>query len=77
MLAGEKHRATPVAPIGIGMALFIGEMVSVFFTGGALNPARAFGPSAITWQFKSDHWIYCKFPLLGLEVICAVLFHVL
>jgi aquaporin related protein len=26
MLAAEKHRATPVAPLGIGLALFIAEL---------------------------------------------------
>lgn len=27
MLAKEKHRATHMAPIGIGLALFVGELV--------------------------------------------------
>lgn len=34
MLAKEKHRATFMAPIGIGMALFVAELVGVFYTGG-------------------------------------------
>src|ERR1700761_2026451 len=34
MLAKEKHRATFVAPIGIGLALFIAQLVGVFYTGG-------------------------------------------
>jgi len=34
MLAKEKHKATHLAPIGIGIALFIAELVGVFFTGG-------------------------------------------
>ena len=33
MLAKEKHKATYMAPIGIGVALFIAELVGVFFTG--------------------------------------------
>lgn len=40
MLAKEKHRATYMAPVGIGLALFVAELVGVFFTGGSLNPAR-------------------------------------
>ena len=32
MLAKEKHKATHLAPIGIGIALFIAELVGVFFT---------------------------------------------
>ena len=30
MLAAEKHRATFVAPIGIGLALFIGHLVGQY-----------------------------------------------
>lgn len=54
MLAKEKHRATYMAPIGIGMALFIAELVGVFYTGGSLNPARSFGPCAITRTWDSE-----------------------
>lgn len=60
MLAKEKHKATFMAPIGIGMALFIAELVGVYYTGGSLNPARSFGPCVVTGHFDSEHWIYCK-----------------
>lgn len=65
MLAAEKHRATFIAPVGIGLALFIAEMVGVQFTGGSLNPARSFGPCVVTTTFDSEHWIYWVGPLLG------------
>jgi aquaporin related protein len=35
MLAAEKHKATFIAPIGIGLALFVAELSGVYFTGGA------------------------------------------
>lgn len=57
MLAKEKHRATFIAPVGIGLALFIAELVGVQFTGGSLNPARSFGPCVVTLTFDNDHWI--------------------
>jgi aquaporin rerated protein, other eukaryote len=60
MLAKEKHRATFIAPVGIGLALFIAELVGVQFTGGSLNPARSFGPCVVTATFDQEHWIYCK-----------------
>jgi aquaporin rerated protein, other eukaryote len=60
MLAKEKHKATYMAPIGIGLALFVAELVGVFFTGGSLNPARSLGPCVATGQFDNEHWIYCK-----------------
>ena len=70
MLAKEKHKATFIAPVGIGLALFIAEMVGVFYTGGSLNPARSFGPCVVTGIFDHDHWIYCKSPSISLQEIC-------
>lgn len=57
MLAAEKHKGTFLAPIGIGLALFVAELGSVMFTGGSLNPARSFGPDVVLGQFDNYH---CK-----------------
>lgn len=38
LLAVEKHKATFIAPLGIGLALMIGELAGVFFSGGKLSP---------------------------------------
>ncbi|KAJ0108405.1 hypothetical protein J7T55_005382 [Diaporthe amygdali] len=65
MLAAEKHRATFIAPVGIGLALFIAEMSGVYYTGGSLNPARSLGPCVIAASFPSEHWIYWVGPFLG------------
>lgn len=40
MLAAEKHKGTFIAPIGIGLALFVCELSGVFFTGGMRESAR-------------------------------------
>jgi len=64
-LAAEKHKATFLAPIGIGLALFIAEMAGVFYTGGSLNPARSFGPAVVIGTWPGYHWIYWIGPLLG------------
>jgi len=64
MLAAEKQKATFLAPIGIGLALFVAEMCGVFYTGGSLNPARSFGPAVVT-SFQPEHWIYWLGPFLG------------
>ena len=74
MLAAEKHKATFIAPIGIGLALFVSELagmclprtnnqrfltfLGVYYTGGSLNPARSFGPCVANKSFPSEHWIY-------------------
>ncbi|PQE07501.1 MIP family channel protein [Rutstroemia sp. NJR-2017a WRK4] len=65
MLAKEKHKATFIAPVGIGLALFIAEMVGVFYTGGSLNPARSFGPCVVSGDFDKEHWIYWIGPIVG------------
>nr|POE62506.1 aquaporin-1 [Quercus suber] len=65
MLAAEKHKGTFLAPVGIGLSLFIAEMSGVYFTGGSLNPARSFGPCVVTHIFPGYHWIYWLGPALG------------
>ena len=42
MLAAEKHKGTFLAPIGIGLALFIAELAGVYFTGGELPLNRTY-----------------------------------
>ncbi|KAI0181335.1 aquaporin-like protein [Hypoxylon sp. FL1284] len=65
MLAAEKHRGTFIAPIGIGLSLFIAELVGVFYTGGSVNPARSFGPAVVIGHFYPYHWIYWAGPIMG------------
>jgi aquaporin related protein len=65
MLAAEKHQATFIAPVGIGLALFVAELAGVYFTGGSLNPARSFGPSVVARRFPGYHWLYWLGPILG------------
>ncbi|KAI7361258.1 aquaporin-like protein [Hortaea werneckii] len=73
MLAAEKHKGTFLAPIGIGLALFIAELAGVFFTGGSLNPARSFGPCVVLHSFPGYHWLYWVGPILG--ALLAVAFY--
>ncbi|KAF2418946.1 aquaporin-like protein [Tothia fuscella] len=65
MLAAEKHKGTFIAPVGIGLSLFVAELTGVYFTGGSLNPARSFGPAVVNRYFYSYHWIYWLGPCLG------------
>ncbi|KAG8534370.1 uncharacterized protein KY384_001215 [Bacidia gigantensis] len=71
MLAAEKNQATFIAPVGIGLALFIAELTGVFFTGGSLNPARSFGPAVVNRSFDGYHWIYWVGPFLGALLAAA------
>ncbi|KAK7890012.1 hypothetical protein LTR67_008477 [Exophiala xenobiotica] len=65
MLAAEKHYATFMAPVGIGLALFVAMMAGVHWTGASLNPARSFGPAVATPYFPSYHYIYWFGPIMG------------
>ena len=77
MLAAEKHRATPFAPVGIGLTLFAGQLYVLlqlqnllsylhrwltYYTGCAMNVARAFGPAVLS-RFPNYHWIVSRFLL--------------
>lgn len=48
-----------MAPVGIGLALFVAELFGLYWTGGSLNPARAFGPAVVQRSFPGHHWLYC------------------
>ncbi|KAL7933398.1 aquaporin-like protein [Trichoderma chlorosporum] len=64
-LAVEKHRATFLAPMGIGVSVFIAHMAGTNFTGTGINPVRSLGPAVVTGSFKGYHWIYWLGPCLG------------
>ncbi|MCJ1409783.1 hypothetical protein MMC19_003866 [Ptychographa xylographoides] len=65
MLAAEKSKATFLAPVGIGLSLFVAELLGVYYTGGSLNPVRSFGPCVVNRDFPGYHWIYWLGPAMG------------
>ena len=65
MLAVEKSKDTFLAPIGIGLALFVAMIAGTAYTGGSLNPARSLGCAVAARRFPGYHWIYWLGPLLG------------
>ncbi|AMD20772.1 HDR029Wp [Eremothecium sinecaudum] len=64
-VAVEKHRATYLAPFAVGYTLFLGHMITIYYTGAGLNPARSFGAAVAAGHFPNYHWIYWLGPLLG------------
>ncbi|KAK3697360.1 hypothetical protein LTR37_017505 [Vermiconidia calcicola] len=74
MLAAEKSKDTFIAPIGIGLALFVAQIAGVHYTGASLNPARSFGPCVAGASFQGYHWIYWVGPYLG-ALIAAGYYH--
>jgi len=73
MLAAEKSRATFLAPVGIGLALFVAELAGINATGASLNPARSFGPALVSGQWGKEHWVYWAGP--GLGAVLTALFY--
>jgi aquaporin rerated protein, other eukaryote len=65
MLGVEKHKATFLAPVAIGLTLFVCHVAGIYFTGSSLNPARSFGPDLVTMSFPDYHWIYCTISPVG------------
>ena len=61
-----------VAGLGIGLVIVFGMLMAYQITGGAMNPARAFGPELVsgTWD---DFWIWYVGPLAG-GAIAALLY---
>ena len=56
--------APKVAGFGVGLTLFFAMMIGGAFTGGAMNPARAFGPAVMSGNLDSLG-AYFIGPILG------------
>jgi len=56
--------APKVGGFAIGLAVFVDILVGGGFTGAAMNPARAFGPALVAWDWHA-HAVYWIGPLLG------------
>lgn len=65
MMFFPEHKATYLAPIGIGLTLFVCQLFATLWTGCGMNPARSLGPSAVAGSFPGYHWIYYVGPYIG------------
>ncbi len=62
--AVDERAPRSVYPLAIGLTLTMGIMAIGPLTGGALNPARAFGPALATGHW-ANQLVYWAGPLLG------------
>ena len=64
-----------VAGLAIGLTVAFGVMMAGGLTGGAMNPARAFGPELVSDHWN-DWWVWWVGPLAG-GALAAVVYEVL
>ena len=64
VFAADGRRARHMGPVSIGAAALFGALIAGPLTGGAMNPARAFGPALAAGRW-SMHYVYWVGPLAG------------
>ncbi|TFV89789.1 aquaporin [Blastococcus sp. CT_GayMR16] len=71
-VATDERAVGGVAPIAVGFALSAAIFVAGPLTGGAVNPARAFGPNILAGEL-APLWLYLVAPTLG-GILAALLY---
>ncbi|KAK1435119.1 hypothetical protein QVD17_00879 [Tagetes erecta] len=60
----KKGDIGTIAPLAIGLIVGANILAGGAFTGASMNPAVAFGPAVVSWDW-ANHWIYWAGPLIG------------
>ncbi|MCF6158674.1 MAG: aquaporin [wastewater metagenome] len=60
----DKRSPAGFAGVAIGLVVLFGAMIGGTISGGAMNPARVFGPAIASGQF-THHYIWWIGPILG------------
>jgi glycerol uptake facilitator protein len=70
--AGARRGPARLGPLAVGLTVFFCALVTGPVTGGAMNPARAFGPSVASGEW-ANWFVYWTGPLAG--AVTAALLH--
>ncbi|GAB62782.1 MAG: aquaporin [Candidatus Jettenia sp.] len=60
----DKRASAGFAGVAIGLVILFGAMIGGIISGGAMNPARVFGPAIASGQF-THHYVWWIGPILG------------
>ena len=60
----DKRASAGFAGIAVGLVVLFGAMIGGTISGGAMNPARVFGPALASGQF-THHYVWWLGPILG------------
>lgn len=63
-IRNNQSIAGALAPIAIGIAVFVGHVVLIPVTGCSLNPARSFGPALLDNNW-GHYWVFVVAPIVG------------
>lgn len=72
--ASTSVSISSLTPFALGMAVFVAHLPTIPVTGCGINPARAFGPAAVTGTWD-DQNVFWAGPILG-ATVAALLFEV-
>lgn len=72
-VATDARSPAAAAAPAVGAALAAAVLVGGPLSGGAVNPARAFGPMLVAGRFPDGWWLYALAPVLG-GVLAALLY---
>lgn len=60
----KKSIAKNMAPLAIGLSVFLGHTALLPVDGCSINPARSFGPAALAGEFD-NFWVFTLGPIIG------------
>lgn len=52
----NRHENKSIGPLAIGLAVALGHLAALDYTGSSMNPARTFG-SAVISNHWDNHWV--------------------